>query len=156
MIEMINGHVVPQEPIKIFKNKKQLQTCLRYWRKILYLDDWCIAVKLIDEPIEREHVGGSVKLAGNNHMSFEQKVSYIEILNKDPDEDTAILRLCAEQVLVHELLHCLYSFVGTHKPSYEEAYFDTLEHTQLEMMSRSLVMAKYHLTPDYFDVGGWR
>lgn len=33
-----------KKPIEIFENKKQINKCLRFWKKKLFLDDWIIKV----------------------------------------------------------------------------------------------------------------
>lgn len=60
-----------------------------------------------------------------------------------------IIKYCAEQILVHELLHCKYNWI-CNENSYEGKYVDVMEHGLLEQMAKSLIMVKYGVGLEYF------
>jgi len=131
-------------PIMEFKNDEELMTCLREWKKILFLEDWTIKGVLVDA------IDSEEGLSGRNNFVMVIKCSMIRLLKPTEDVRDRIAKYCAEQILVHELLHCKYNWVES-KESLEAVYYDTLEHSLLDQMSKSLIMAKYGLTFDWFE-----
>jgi hypothetical protein len=63
-----------------------------------------------------------------------------EIVGKQPQE----------LVLVHELLHCKISILNNDIGTYEVDMTEYFYHSLLEQLAKSLIMAKYDLTFDYF------
>jgi hypothetical protein len=131
------------KPIEEFETEEQLQECLKWWQEKLFLMDWIIKAKMVspDEFTEPN-------LAGENLFEIANKASTIKIISKKYYDDK-VIKYCAEQILVHELLHCKYNWLADNG-SYEGKYLDVMEHSLLEQMAKSLVMAKYNLTLDYF------
>ena len=132
------------KPIEEFKTQEELNECLKWWQSKLFLDSWIIKAKIC-EPCDFSVEGR----AGENSMVFENKESMIRILDKKYFPDDAIAIYCAEQVLIHELLHCKYNFL-LNKGTFESVYVDVMEHQLLEEMAKTLIMAKYNLDFDYF------
>lgn len=130
-------------PIEEFETEEQLQECLEWWQEKLFLTDWIIKAKIVspDEFTEPD-------LAGENLFEIANKASTIMIISKKYYNDK-VIKYCAEHILVHELLHCKYNWLMDNG-SYEGKYLDVMEHTLLEQMAKSLIMAKYNLTLDYF------
>lgn len=130
-------------PISEFTSQEVLDVCLNEWKKTLFLDDWIIKARIVhpDEFIEEN-------VCGENEFDQVNKCCVIRILNKK-DYGDRVIKYCAEKILVHELLHCKYNWVVP-SDAYEGKYFDTMDHALLEQMAKSLIMAKYGLTLDYF------
>lgn len=131
-------------PIMEFTSSEQMYNCLKEWQERLFLQDWIIKVKLADpEDMDLKDV------CGENSYVIELNCCVIKILKPEHYGDR-IVKYCAEQILIHELLHCKYNWVERDYNSIEVAYYDTLEHSLLEQMAKSLLMAKYNLNLDWF------
>ena len=131
-------------PIMEFTSSEQMYNCLKEWKERLFLQDWIIKVKLV-EPDEMNLKDG----CGENIYVIENKCCVIKILKPEFYGDR-IVKYCAEEILIHELLHCKYNWVERDYNSIEVAYYDTLEHSLLEQMAKSLLMTKYNLNLDWF------
>jgi len=136
------------EPIKIFETDEQLQTSLKEWQERLFLNDWCIVAKMVDKCSDDEY--GTSGL--NTHLPI-QKTAYIEIL-KDScemiEQKVFIGKQPQELVLVHELLHCKFSVLYNAQGTYEAKLAEYHDHSLLEEMAKSLIMAKYNLPFEWF------
>lgn len=130
-------------PIEEFETEEQLQECLKLWQEKLFLMDWIIKAKMVspDEFLEKD-------CCGENEFDIVNRSCIIRILKKEFYGER-VMRYCAEKILVHELLHCRYNWLMDNG-SYEAKYLDVMEHSLLEQMAKSLIMAKYNLTLDYF------
>lgn len=129
---------------EVFGSKEELNTCLKWWQEKLFLTDWIIKAKIC-EPCDFIDEGDM----GENSFDMVNKCCVIRILGKKYYGDR-IMKYCAEKVLVHELLHCKYNWLAN-EGSYEGKYVDVMEHGLLEQMAKSLIMAKYNLSLDYFN-----
>ena len=122
------------KPIMQFKNIAQAKRCLREWQRRLFLEDWTIDLRLVkpkeipgrqgETDWESVNQSAVIKVARVKHQEYIQKV-------------------CAEKVLVHELLHCKYNV----RPA-SRNYL--AQHQLLEQMAKSLIMAKYNLPFKWF------
>lgn len=139
--------MLDREPIKDFRDEQELKNCLREWQRILYLDDWVIQAHLIDHTSLEEMSGE--ELQGRNEFDIINKSAIIYVIKADDYTNSFILKYCAEKVLVHELLHCKYNWLSP-TDTVEGKYFDTLEHQLLEDMAKSLILARYNITKDWF------
>lgn len=130
--------------IEVFKSKEELNECLKWWQEKLFLTDWIIKARICEpcDFIKEE-------CCGENEFDMVNKCCVIRILDKKYYGDR-IMKYCAEKVLVHELLHCKYNWLAN-EGSYEGKYVDVIEHGLLEQMAKSLIMAKYNLSLDYFE-----
>lgn len=133
-------------PIMEFETEEQLQACIEYWKKVLFLQDWVIKGKLVDELYD----SNDNELAGNNNFQIPNKCSLIQIVRANEDIKSRIVKYCAEATLVHELLHCKYNWTEKCSDSIEYAYYENLEHSLIEQMSKSLIMVKYNLPFEWF------
>lgn len=131
---------------EVFTSQEELNQCLKWWQEKLFLTDWIIKAG-ISEPCGFTDSGNM----GENEFDMVNKCCVIRILDKKYYGDR-IMKYCAEKVLVHELLHCKYNWIANGS-SYEGKYVDVMEHGLLEQMAKSLIMAKYNLTLDYFENG---
>ena len=131
------------KPIEEFTSKTMLNAALDVWKKDLFLDDWIIKAKICapDEFKEED-------VCGENEFDMVNKCAVIRILDKKYYGDR-IMKYCAEKILVHELLHCKYNWLSPPN-TMEGLYMDTLEHSLLEQMAKSLIMVKYGLGLEYF------
>jgi hypothetical protein len=139
---------VPNEPIIEFNSLEEAYRCLDYWKRVLFLEHWIIKIVLLEQgkPLLDEK---GAELDGQNHYIVENNCCFIKIAHKEVEE--RLCKYCAEEILVHELLHLKYNFVGKENcTSIEYAYYEILEHQLMEQISKSLVMAKYNLTLDWF------
>lgn len=134
-------------PIMEFKDNRQLMKCLREWKRILFLDAWVIKAALVDR--EDCKVDGE-DCAGKNHFLITGSSSMISIARVDDDMRDRIVRYCAEKTLVHELLHCKYNWLISPE-GLTGTYYESLEHSQIEQMAKSLIMAKYGLPFSWFE-----
>lgn len=131
-------------PIMEFTSIEQAYKCLQYWQEKLFLQDWTIKLLLVSpEEMNLKEV------CGENIYVVESKCCVIKILKPEYYGDR-ITKYCAEQILIHELLHCKYNWCERNYDSIEVVYYDTLEHALLEQMAKSLLMAKYNLEFDWF------
>lgn len=131
-------------PIMEFTSTEQAYKCLHEWQERLFLQDWIFKIKLVSpEEMNIEDV------IGENNFQIENRCGVIKILKPEFYGDR-IIKYCAEETLIHELLHCKYNWVERDYNSIEVAYYDTLEHSLIEQMAKSLLMAKYNLKLDWF------
>lgn len=132
-------------PIMTFEDDKQIYDCLKEWQDRLFLSDWVIKVSLVDSVTNED----GEELQGNNSFIIEGKASHIRLVKPNEDNTTRIVKFCHELTLVHELLHCKYNWCQAPN-SHEGIYYDTLEHSLIEQMAKSLIMAKYNLPFEWF------
>ena len=133
-------------PIMEFENDEQLQLCLEEWKKVLFLQDWILKGKLVDELFD----DNDNELVGCNSFQITNKCGLIQLVRANEDNKSRIVKYCAEETLVHELLHCKYNWTSKCSDSIEYAYFDNLEHSLIEQMAKSLIMVKYNLPFEWF------
>lgn len=134
------------EPIIEFESLEQAQECLKEWQARLFLDDWIVRVRFADEPLVD---GEGNELSGLNRFDMVNKCCVISLAMLDDDRKNRIQKVAHEHVLVHELLHCKQGWLLP-PSTMEGKYYDTLEHGLLEQMSKSLIMAKYNLSFEWF------
>lgn len=136
------------EPIMEFDNISQAYECLKEWQPRLFLDDWIINLNLADPGTL---ILKDVPCAGLNEFQLIGKSCIISIEKLNDNTRTRIVKACHEKTLIHELLHLKYNWVEIdYNQNIPAAYYDTLEHSLLEQMAKSLLMAKYNLTFDWF------
>lgn len=133
-------------PIMEFTTDRQLQACIEEWKNKLFLQDWIIKGKLVEELYDAD----DQELAGKNSFQIVNKCCLIQIVKANEDNKSRLVKYCAEAILVHELLHCKYNWLSKDSDSIESAYYDTLEHSLIEQMAKSLIMTKYDLPFDWF------
>lgn len=131
-------------PIMEFKSEEEAYACLKYWQEKLFLSDWIIKIKLCS-PDEMD----LQDVCGENNFQIENRCCVIKMMKPEYYGDR-IVKYCAEAILIHELLHCKYNWVERDYNSIEVAYYDTLEHSLIEQMAKSLFMTKYNLSLDWF------
>ena len=134
-------------PIMEFESQEQLQACVEEWKKVLFLQDWTIKGALVDPPFLDDE---GDELGGHNSLQVVNRCSFIQIVKPNDDIRDRIVKFCAEVTLVHELLHCKYNWTLKNADSIEYAYFETLEHSLIEQMAKSLIMVKYNLPFEWF------
>lgn len=131
------------KPIDVFESEEQLLYCLKWWQDKLFLNDWVIDVSICEPD---EFILSNV--AGENELSVDLRCAVIRILDYK-HHGTKVMKYCAEKTLVHELLHCKYNWVNNSN-DYNGKYVDTMEHSLLEQMAKSLIMVKYNIGLNYF------
>lgn len=122
------------EPIKVFKNFKQAETCLKEWQDRLFLDDWIIDIEL-DQDLDGQD--GTIEY------------NYVNEANVKIGKPR-VKRYCAELILIHELLHLRYGLFRKESETYEENFVEMYEHMKMEQLAKSLLMAKYNLKFSWF------
>lgn len=132
------------EPIIEFKSNAELRECLKYWQNILYLNDWVISASLVDAS-ELPDVQGDVTICRCH------KSAVIRIVRLSEDMKGRIVKTYHEVALLHELMHCKTAYLMDETDTYEGRTVECENHTLTEMMARSLIMAKYGLTPEWFN-----
>lgn len=141
----VNTAQIPRGPIIEFHTQEELDACLREWQRILFLDDWIITANFV-EPHEMKNRN----CAGENEFQPVNRCAAICILKSEHWPPSAIAKQCQEVTLIHELLHCKFLLVENDRPSVEDAYYETAQHAMLEQMAKSLIMAKWGITFDWF------
>lgn len=133
------------EPIIEFKSQEELEASSKEWQSRLFLDDWIIRPTLC-----AVHEMNSPDNCGECNAETVGQSAVIRILKKEYFPTDAITKYCAEQILVHELLHCKYLSYERDPMTIEADCFDNVQHALLEQMSKSLIMAKYNLPFEWF------
>jgi len=131
---------------EVFESQEELNQYMKWWQEKLFLTDWIIKARIC-EPCDF----ADGENMGENEFDMVNKCCIIRILDKKY-YGNRIIKYCAEKVLIHELLHLKYNWLKNEN-SYEGKYVDVMEHGLLEQMAKSLIMAKYDLSLDYFENG---
>lgn len=132
------------KPIEEFETQDNLDIAVKWWQEKLFLTGWVISASVCER---REFESGD-DLCGENVFDMVNKSCVIRILRKEEYGDR-IIKYCAERILVHEMLHLKYNWLGA-PDTLEGNYFDVMEHSLLEEMAKTLIMVKYGLDFDYF------
>lgn len=128
------------KPIEFFKNNEQLKERMEYWKPILGLSDWEIAIKLATrEEMANPHYAGQ---CNSNHIQ-KSAVIFLRSDAKEASKDF-YFKQYQEQVLIHEMLHC--KLVLFDDNTYEEAITETYHHSFIEDMAKALFFAKYNMS----------
>ena len=136
-----------KKPIIKFKDMKEANKYLKEWQTRLFLNDWIIKIIICDEKDFKLGEGYS----GENSFNFTNKSSIIRICNISLKEiEDYVAKICDEETLIHELLHCKYNWLNPAKTKYEDVIADEYDHHLLEQMANSLLMTKYNLDFDWF------
>ena len=130
------------KPIMQFKNIAQAKRYLREWQRRLFLEDWTIDLRLV----KPKEIDG---FTGRSYLVFALQSVVIKIAKPNKDNESRIVKFCAEETLIHELLHCKYNILEKDN-TYESTYLDSRQHQLLEQMAKSLIMAKYNLPFKWF------
>lgn len=139
------------KPIEVFKSDEQLTKAMFEWKEVLMLDGWTIVVRL--SSLEELKIESGIQCVGESKVDYINKCSIIHIADGEQLPVTAE-RFCAEETLVHELLHCKYNVLHDEE-SYEGAMLDVHQHQLLEEMAKSLIMTKYNLPFSYWKNPFW-
>lgn len=137
-----------KKPIEIFKEDEQFQKCCKEWQHRLFLDDWFIKFTMVDDIISF----GDGEADGVCEYNFNNKEAVIKIYNGKDIEEHSICKTCAEQVIIHELLHLKQEYI-TERETFEidnNNFHEYIAHQSTEMMAKTLLMVKYNLDYDYF------
>ena len=93
-----------RKPKRIFKSVAEMEKYMEEWKDILMLHDWIIECRLVDELYNE----GEACWGLNSH-ELVGRTAVISIRKYKEDLDTsAVEKYCAEYLLIHELLHCVY------------------------------------------------
>lgn len=134
------------EPIKQFKNIRELKECAKWWQKRLFLENWFIAYELVNKQLAKED--GSL-IDGYCQFSAENKEAKIVISNMPTEE--CVIEFSAELTLVHELLHLKREYLPkSYNEGESESFEDLLLHQSQEEMAKALLLTKYGLEKDWF------
>lgn len=134
------------QPKMSFKNLAEMEKYMKYWQHILCLDHWYLEAKLVDEL-----VSDGEECWGLNVHEQVNRVATISVRKfKEGRDDISPKKYCAEAILVHELLHCIYNWLQKDYKDHAAAFYDIVDHQQLELMAEALILAKYNLKRDFF------
>lgn len=137
---------VNAEPITQYENQQQLNESLKEWQTRLGLSDWIITAKVTEDftlvGMHGECVYNRVSRLASIHMKPYYKLPHDEWMAKQPQE----------QVLVHELLHCIIFTCEEGDHTIELENYNICQHQILDQMATALIMAKYNITIDWFKV----
>ena len=131
------------KPIEKFTSQERLDKSLKEWQARLFLNDWTISAKITKN---LKHDSNH----GENEFSFVGKSAVIRIQPYDAVVDNGwAQKQPQELVLIHELLHCKMALVSKDN-TIEGVWWYETQHQLLEEMSKSLLMAKYGLSFEWF------
>lgn len=133
------------EPILEFENIAAAYKCLAEWQKRLFLDDWIIKLELEEHPIECD----GEQCSAMHSTKYSIKTSVISIFRKAHAENR-ITKHAAEHILVHELLHLKYPMYNFATETPQDIEYREMTHALIEQMAKSLMMAKYNITYEWF------
>lgn len=135
-----------KEPRCYYYTDSNLQDALEYWKKVLHLQNWCIKAVLTGENLE---VDGRV-VHGRNTTEYLKCEAFIEISTVEYDGEYT--KHCEELTLVHELLHCAMPLFCNDDDSatMRDAWVELLEHQRIDMLAKSLIMAKHGVGIEWF------
>ena len=130
-----------------FNNLAEMEKYMRRGQHILGLDHWYIEPRLVEELKDSD----GEECWGLNVHEQVNRVAVVSVRKfRKGDDDQAPKKYCAEQILVHELLHCHYNWLQKDYKDHAAAFYDVKDHQQLELMAEALILAKYNLTRDFF------
>lgn len=138
-----------KEPICVC-DEKTLVALLKEWQTRLFLDDWTIKIQFAEN--EEDLVDSEGKyLVGNNEFEYTNKCSKITIARLTEEEayKKCITKLCVEHTIVHELLHLKMNLLDPPE-SMEGVYYEMQDHSLLEQLAKSLIMAKYNIPFEWY------
>lgn len=135
-----------KQPVIEFKTQEELDASLAEWQERLFLTDWIILAELRDVKDMPQP-----NCMGHCSKIDELKSAQICIRRHTIEDMTGeIIRPCQEKVLVHELLHCKRLIIEADAPDISSLYWQDGEHAHIEQMAKSLIMAKYGISFDWF------
>lgn len=138
------GNRMGKSPIIEYETQEQAEISLKEWQTRLFLDDWIIQLNLEHQEVEGIDTVGYC----NSAPIVRSAVIWLTPKGKYPDD--AIIKYCAEKTLVHELLHCVYIAFESSDRQIANVYYEEEQHALIEKMARSLIMAKYDISLDWF------
>lgn len=128
-------------PIMKFENQEQAEKYLKWWQHRLFLDDWVIKINLVDCIDDEENCAGRV--------DYNREYLYANIRIKKELNENTIDTQCHEKVLIHELMHLVIPQTENYE-DIQNLYWNENQHQIMERIARSLIMAKYDLSFDFF------
>ena len=128
-------------PIMKFENQEQAEKYLREWQHLLFLDDWVIKINLVDCIDDEENCAGRV--------DYNREYLYANIRIKKELNENTIDTQCHEKILIHELMHLVIPQTDNYE-DIQNLYWNENQHQIMERIARSLIMAKYNLSFDFF------
>jgi hypothetical protein len=128
------------KPIEKFDNIKQAIACMEEWKERLGLHEWIIKLHFAEQ--------GEMQINdsdGNVEYTFILKTARIDIL-KPQYFGRRIMKYCAERILVHELLHLVFSYIEK-----DDGELNKMTHQILEDMAMALICTKYGIDNKWFE-----
>ena len=150
-VEIIGGETITKSwddgtgPIIEFQSQEQLDACLSEWQERLFLSDWIIRAKVV-----KRHEMTLSGCHGENEYQSAIKCCMIRIMELDEDVKDRISKVSDELTLVHEPLHCKFVMTDGAESTVEGNFMGAYEHSLLEQMAKSLIMAKYNIQFSWF------
>jgi len=131
-----------KEPKMYIENEEEANTLLKEWQERLFLQHWNISFYVADS-LSNEDAGQSI-------VQWVNSCGTITLLSEKTLKEKGgfIEKVCHEQILIHELLHFKYMWLNG--SSLESTVYAEKQHQLLEQMAKSLYMAKYDLSYDWF------
>ncbi len=117
---------------KLSQLKESLELKLKYWQKVLRLQDWKFEIKLLPR-------GGNNEVG---HIAFNLNARYATItLAQDSLTSEALdTHYSIEENMLHEMIHVLITPLGDHPK--------TLEEQAIESFTEALMRLRYDNSPD--------
>ena len=142
MIDLWVSKKRKSEPVIEFKDIDEAVEYLKYWQKVLFLDDWIIKVEFMEDT-------RAVDYLSDNDIDYKGKSAVIILKRFDEKDEDRIRKPCHEGLLVYELLHCKYDHVFTER-IYEDKTLHILAEQTLGQMAKTLMMVKYGIGFEWF------
>lgn len=109
---------------------KELNDKLAYWKELLGLQDWTIAISICrGSDMILEGVEGETEYC---HLLKTAVIRILDVI----DYGDRIIEQDQEKTIIHELLHCLFSAIDT-----DDVILDRLHHQMIETIAKALVVS---------------
>lgn len=133
------------EPKLYIETQEELLKLAKEWQNRLFLNDWIIGFALVTNRDMSD-----IEFAGESDVQYVNRCGTVSILRKEDYPEFLFIKQPMELVLIHELLH--FKFMTLENVTLEGCYWNEKQHQLLEDMAKSLYMAKYDITLDWFKV----
>lgn len=146
-----------REPIISFESQEQAEGVLKWWVDVLGLGEYVIHLHLCDIADKELNPNINAEMDALNVTYGTTKdlrglaQAEVYIANNAMPEHLYGGRPCAEETLVHELLHLLPVFwLSAPDTTPEGVFFNEMQEKGLERMAKGLIMAKYGVSLNWF------
>lgn len=133
-----------KSPVMCCTDINEARELFKGWKRALSLSDWNIVLNLTDSD---DALGGDV---GEARVNVTHRCGTITVTPHTHYKDNTFIE-CFEETIVHELLHFKLLAMDLIECDKDDvhSYFYGVEHQTLQDIARSLICAKYNLSPKW-------